>query len=128
MIEEWRDIVGYEGQYKVSNQGRVISLKRRVKNNHGYRTVPECLMKIQKSPSGYCQVVLCANGQNHKSQFIHRLVAQAFIPNPHKYVEVNHKDEDKTNNTVENLEWCSRIYNCNYGTRNEKLKLIKMKG
>lgn len=120
-IEEWKPVVGYEGKYEISSLGRVKSLKRTAKNNHGVRTVPECMMKIQKAVSGYCQVVLCQNGHNHKSQFIHRLVAQAFIPNPKKYKEVNHKDEDKTNNCVSNLEWISHLSNCNYGTRNEKV-------
>lgn len=122
MEEQWKSVIGYEGQYEVSSLGRVKSVQRKAKNNHGVRTVPECMMKIQHSPTGYCQVVLCKNGQNHKSQFIHRLVAQAFLENPDNLTEVNHKDEDKTNNRVENLEWIDHLSNCNYGTRNEKVR------
>lgn len=105
MIEEWKDISGYEGLYEVSNLGRV---RRNGK-----------ILKPLKD-SGYLRAHLSKNGIA-KKVLIHRLVAFAFIPNPNNYPEINHKDEDKTNNTVENLEWCSREYNINYGTRNERV-------
>lgn len=105
MIEEWKDIPGYEGVYEISNLGRV---RRNGK-----------ILKPLKD-SGYLRAHLSKNGIA-KKVLIHRLVAFAFIPNPNNYPEINHKDEDKTNNTVENLEWCSREYNINYGTRNERV-------
>lgn len=99
MIEEWRDIVGYEGLYEISNWGRV---RRNGK-----------IIKPGKNNLGYLQVALYKNGLQ-KHALIHRLVALAFLPNPNNYPEVNHRDEDKTNNAVENLEWCTRKYNANY--------------
>ena len=111
-MEEWRDIEGFEGKYQVSNMGRVKSLNY----NH---TGKERVLKAGKSNIGYLQVDLCKDGKG-KSYKIHRLVAQAFIPNPENYNEINHVDENKENNRVENLEWCDRSYNCNYGTRNKK--------
>ena len=68
---------------------------------------------------------VCINYTNcRKTKRVHRLVAQAFIPNPNGYKEINHKDEDKTNNRVSNLEWCDRLYNMNYGTWKDRRKKI----
>ena len=118
MIEEiWRPVVGYEGLYEVSNTGQVRSLDRYVKNNHSYRLHKGKVLSLLKNEYGYIQVVLSCNGK-HNTITVHRLVAQAFILNPNNLPEVNHKDEDKTNNSVENLEWCTAKYNSNYGTRN----------
>ena len=100
-IEEFRDIPGYEGMYEVSNLGRV-------KNVETGR-----ILKPGKDRYGYLKVVLCKNG-TRKTIKVHRLVALTFLPNPNNYPEVNHRDEDKTNNTVDNLEWCTRDYNNNY--------------
>ena len=113
-METWRDILGYEGQYMVSDQGRIKSLERKVKYSHGERTIPEQIKKTDNL-RGY-QKVLLWNGGVSKHYQVHRLVAQAFIPNPDNLPQVNHKDENPSNNTVENLEWCSAKYNCNYGT------------
>ena len=99
----WKSVVGYEGLYEVSNTGLVKSL-----NCYKYKT-PR-LMKLGKRPDGYLCVGLSKNNVT-KTKTVHRLVAEAFIPNPDKLEMVNHKDEDKTNNTVGNLEWCSRAYN-----------------
>ena len=110
IMEEWEDIEGYEGIYQVSNLGRVKSL------NYN-RTKKEKILKPQLHRKGYLYVVLYKEGKGRHYK-IHRLVAQAFIPNPENKPEVNHKDEDKTNNKVENLEWTTRRENCNYGTRN----------
>lgn len=121
MIEIWRDIKDYEGLYQVSNWGRVKSL-----NYH--RTGREELIQpvIVKC---YLQVCLYKDGKP-KRFLIHRLVASAFLENPENLPQVNHKDEDKTNNFVGtqeneykdgNLEWCSNEYNTNYGTRNERV-------
>ena len=107
MMEEiWKDVVGYEGLYEVSNLGRV---RRDGK-----------ILKPTKIKNGYLYVGLHKNGIQ-KTVRVHRLVASAFIPNPQNLPCVNHKDEDKTNNAVDNLEWCTSQYNANYGTRNERV-------
>ncbi len=118
--EEWRDVVGYEGLYMVSNIGNVKSLQRTAKSKNGsIRTVSEKLRKINKNKSGYIMVILNKEGKR-KGIKIHRLVAQAFLPNPENLPQVNHKDENKSNNCVENLEWCTQEYNNKYGTRTER--------
>ena len=109
-MEEWKYIEGYEGLYQVSNYGRVRSLFYRKKNQVQ-------LLKLRKVTKGYLQVALWKN-RKRKDFMVHKLVAEAFIPNPNNYPQINHKDEDKTNNCVENLEWCTNEYNHNYGTRN----------
>lgn len=111
-MEQWKDIEGYEGQYQISNYGRVKSLNY---NN----TKKEKILKFGKNTGGYLHVVLCKDGKI-KNYLVHRLVAQAFLPNPNNYEEVNHKNEDKTMNHLENIEWCDRKYNINYGTRTER--------
>ena len=105
MMEEWRAVPGYEGLYEVSNKGNVKSL---IKNK---------IIKCFINRCGYRLVGLSKNGIRKKIT-IHRLVAQVFIPNPDNLPEVNHLDEDKSNNSVDNLEWCDRKYNNNYGTAN----------
>lgn len=108
--EIWKDIAGYEGLYKVSNIGNVKSLK----NGN------ERILKPHKRRNCYLQVQLYNEGIK-KYMTIHRLVAQAFVQNESLfYNEINHKDEDKTNNNASNLEWCDAKYNCNFGTRNER--------
>lgn len=113
MKEIWKDIKGYEGLYKVSNLGRVKSL------NYN-RTGNEKDLKININEHGYKYVTLCKNSKL-KVMTIHRLIANAFIPNPNKYPCVNHKDEVKTNNSIDNLEWCTYKYNNNYGTKKERI-------
>lgn len=104
MKEVWKDIKGYEGLYQVSNLGRVKSKR-----------------KILKLIDGeYLKVGLSKNGIQ-KTIKVHRLVAEAFIPNYNNLPQVNHKDENKFNNKLDNLEWCSNRYNCNYGNRNKKI-------
>lgn len=109
MVEEWKDIEGYEGLYMVSNFGRVVSLQGRNPR----------VMKLGMTHKGYLHVGLQKNKQ-HKTIVVHRLVARAFIPNPDNLPQVNHKDECKTNNRVDNLEWCTDKYNHNYGTYIER--------
>lgn len=108
MEEVWKDIEGYEGLYQVSNKGNVKSLV----NNKGVER--EKLLK-PVIVNGYKKVNLCKN-KTKKTYSIHRLVAQAFIENTNNYPCINHKDECKTNNVVENLEWCTHKYNTNYGS------------
>lgn len=115
--EIWKDVVGYEGIYKVSNKGNVFSVER--KDSRGQRCGGRTL-KPAYTQDGYLRVTLNKKGIK-RNKYIHRLVAEAFILKPNNYLEVNHLDEDKTNNDVENLEWCTRKYNMNYGARNEKV-------
>ena len=115
MTEEiWKDIPGYEGLYQVSNFGRVKSLRRPYGNNGGIQWTKERILSPGKDKDGYLQVNLHCNGKQHQRK-VHRLVAQAFLPNMDNLPMVNHKDEDKTNNNVDNLEWCDQKYNINYG-------------
>ena len=115
-METWKAVVGFEGLYEVSDIGRVRSLK------YGKQRI----MKPVKTHNGYLRVTLCRDG-NHKKMKVHRLVAQAFIPNPNHLSTVNHKDEDKTNNAASNLEWLSMRDNDNYGTRNMRMAEAKSK-
>lgn len=107
-MEKWKDVKGYEGLYQVSTLGRVRSFYTH--NGSGQR-----ILHSQKRSHGYLGVTLVKDGVP-SCRNIHRLVAEAFIDNPCNYEQINHKDEDKTNNRVENLEWCTAKYNSNYGT------------
>ena len=107
MIEEWKDIEGYEGLYQISNMGRVMSLPRPLKN---YRCKAKKIL-IPSFSNGYFYLRLCGVG-NQKRKYIHRLIAAHFIPNPFNLPEVNHKDFNRTNNKIENLEWVSCQDNC----------------
>ena len=134
-IEIWKTAVYdneiYEGLYKVSNWGKILSLNYR---NTGRAE----LMNPSTSTDGYLKVNLSKNGER-KTCLVHRLVAQTFLPNPENKPQVNHKDEDKTNNFVflnedgtvnkekSNLEWKSPKENCNYGTRNERIAKARSK-
>lgn len=124
-MEEWRDIVGYEGLYQVSDLGRVKSLPR-LKRNFNVNTkrfdiitIPEKIRKPQLTKYGYYRIGLTKNSKQVYHS-VHRLVAEAFIPNSKNLLQINHKDENKTNNCVDNLEWCTAVYNANYGTRNKR--------
>ena len=108
--EEWKPVEGYEGLYEVSNLGQVRSYS----NRHGGLLKYPKLLKIDvSSGTGYGCVTLCKNNKVKRVP-IHRLVALAFIPNPNNYPCVNHKDEIRTNNKVDNLEWCTHLYNNSY--------------
>lgn len=123
--EVWKDIQGYEGLYQISNFGNVKSLERYKKNNGGSKTlIAETILKQSKNNRGYCRIYLCKDS-NKKAFSVHRLVADAFVPNPNNLTEVNHKDENKENNCFDNLEWCDCNYNINYGTHNKKISLTK---
>ena len=105
--EVWKDIPEYEGLYQVSNLGRVKSFGR--KGNH-YK---DKLIKLNKYKNGYIYVHLAKNGIN-KNVKVHRIVANTFILNPNNFSQINHKDENKENNCVDNLEWCDANYNNKY--------------
>ena len=108
MNEIWKDVKGYEGLYQISSDGQVYSIKRKR------------ILKPINSHHGYKRIRLYTDSQNWKTFALHRLVAINFIPNPDNYPEVNHKDENHSNNNVDNLEWCTRDYNINYGTKIER--------
>lgn len=112
MTEEeiWCPVKNYESLYEVSDKGRVKSI--------GYGK--ERILKPGRAGGGYLKVGLRKN-RERKMCYVHRLVAQTFIPNSDNLPEINHIDEDKTNNKVSNLEWCDRKYNQNYGTRNQRV-------
>lgn len=105
-MEEWRDIIGYNGKYQVSNLGNVRSVNR--------------ILKKQLDRYGYFFVHLSLNNRS-KCKKVHRLVAESFIPEYSELLQVNHKNEIKTDNRVENLEMCNNRYNCNYGSRKTAL-------
>lgn len=114
MAEIWKDIAGFEGIYQVSNKGKVRSLDRYVQCADSIRYYKGRMMKQDKKKNGYLQVNLKRQKIN-KQFLVHRLVAVAFLPNPEGFAIVNHKDENKENNSVENLEWCTHTYNNLYG-------------
>ena len=109
--EEWKPTPGYDGKYEISNYGRVKSNSQK---SNGRILAPG------NNGSGYYYVILCKDNKKKKCT-IHRLVAEAFIQNPSNLPQVNHKDEDKGNNYVMNLEWCTPGYNLTYGTRMERI-------
>lgn len=108
MIEKWVDIKGYENKYAISNFGRIKSIKANL------------IMKPMKCTNGYLCACLWKNNRQKKI-LVHRLVALHFISNPENYEDVNHIDENKENNRVDNLQWCSHSFNMNYG--NVKIKI-----
>ena len=115
--EIWKYVAGYEGLYQVSNKGNVYRVyrTRALGRKRGGRMLKPCY-----TSRGYLQVNLHKNGKR-KTRTVHRLVAETFLPNPNGLPQVNHRDEDKDNNNVENLEWCTSKYNNSYGTRIERL-------
>lgn len=122
MKEIWKDIKNYEGFYQISNLGNVRSLDRikksKIKNNNYTKSNGKIIKKTVLN-TGYEQVHLSKYGISKKKQ-VHRLVAEAFLKNPNNYKEINHKDENPLNNCVNNIEWCDRKYNINYGTRTQR--------
>ena len=111
----WKDIKNYEGLYTINENGEI-------KNSKGE------LRKINYAKNGYCIIDLYKHNIR-KTYFVHRLVAEAFIPNPNNYKLINHIDGDKTNNNIKNLEWCTYSYNIKYGNcpNKRKTKLLNRK-
>lgn len=107
MNEVWKPVSGYETLYGVSNQGRVMNLNTQKP------------LRTRSDSKGYARVNLSKEGCK-KTFRMHRLVADHFLPNPDGLLEVNHINENKQDNRAENLEWCSREYNVNYGTRTDR--------
>ena len=112
-MEEWKPVVGFEGLYEVSNHGRVRSL-----NFKNTNTVQ--IMTLSMARNGYLIARLMKDGRKYHV-LVHRAVAMAFLDNPHQFPVINHKDECKTNNSVENLEWCTQSYNIKYGTATSRI-------
>lgn len=128
MNEHWKSIKGYEGLYEVSDLGNVRSLPRFAtvtRNGLTYsRPYEGKVLKPTHRQHGYLGVMLYGKGGHKKRGFktfsVHRLVAEAFIPNPENLPEVNHLDENKQNNRADNLEWASHIDNTRYGTAGQR--------
>lgn len=123
MQEIWKDINGLEGLYQISNMGRVKSFQRKYKSSES----PYLIMALSPNQSGYLSVYLRGHDGNDHRYTIHRLVATAFIENPNNYPCINHKDENKQNNCVDNLEWCTYSYNNAYGTGQLRARISKSK-
>lgn len=119
--EIWKDVCGFEGYYQVSNLGNV----KRISHQSNSKKLSERNKTLGTDKDGYKTVMLYMGTNTRKLCKVHRLVAEAFIPNSNNLPMVNHKDEKKDNNSVENLEWCDCIYNNNYGTRNSRLSKSK---
>lgn len=119
MEEVWKDVVGYEGLYKVSNFGKVTQNKRIIKIKGGHKTEINAKIKTHINIYGYEVISLALNGKQKLFQ-VHRLVASAFLGNPLFLPTVNHVDENKTNNIVSNLEWCTHQYNSLHGTGRQR--------
>lgn len=123
MEEIWKDIVGYEGLYQASNLGNIKSIthiRKNGKNENRLCTTKGKMLKPGIDSNGYMLVVLSKKGKT-KSYRVHRLIALTFIKNNAKCKCINHKDENKLNNQVDNLEWCTHRYNNNYGTKGKRI-------
>lgn len=128
-IEIWRPVVGYEGLYEVSNLGRVKTLEKTRFSNltNRYITYPQKIMSQVVHTGGYCVLSLRDETGKRKQFKVHRLVAEAFIPNPYNLPIINHRNEIKTDNRACNLEWCTQKYNVNYGTAQRRRIVTKNK-
>lgn len=124
MVEIWKDIKGYEGFYQVSNLGRIKRIEKQItmynKNTKYNKVIKEKELKQTKNKKGYLYVSLCKNGEI-KKQRVHRLVAEAFLEKKDGFNEINHRNEKRHDNRAENLEYCTHVYNLNYGNHNQKL-------
>ena len=121
MEEQWKDIEGYEGIYQVSNLGRVRSLDRTYTMKNGRKQSQKGRFMIARVDKDGYEIIKLRTLTSRVAHRVHRLVAQAFIPNPDNLALINHKDENKTNNRADNLEWCTNSYNLSYGSCLEKM-------
>lgn len=118
----WKDVKNFEGLYQVSDCGYVKSVSRTKPNNGGVQEVKERVLKQRCDKDGYLAVCLSKNGK-HYGRRVNRLVAESYVPNPDHLPVVNHKDENKQNNRVSNLEWCTVQYNTCYGDGLRKMAI-----
>lgn len=120
-MEQWKAIPGFEGYYEASTLGNIRSVSRKVIIHGASGDYERSLKSKPMTPlpdgKGYYLMVELSRDGRSKRYLIHRLVAQTFIENPESLPEVNHKDENKRNNRVDNLEWCTHAYNNNYGSK-----------
>lgn len=127
-MEIWKDVVGYETLYQVSNLGRVKSLDMKLPykrhGNNCFRVRKGKILTPAIMKNGYLRVEMSKDG-THKLNLVHRIVANAFIPNLNRYKEINHKNCDKCDNRVENLEWCDSSYNKKHALENKLYKTEK---
>ena len=130
-MEKWKDVIGFEGLYQVSSLGRLKSLNRKVWNPgmNCYRTQYSRILSLVTDKRGYLRVTLSKNGRV-RQYLVHRIVAAAFLPNPNNLPQINHKDCNKLNNCVDNLEWSDNKYNYEYSIKNGTFskEFLKYKG
>lgn len=120
MREIWKPVKVFEGLYEVSNLGVLKRLSTALSVGTGNYPRKERIATISQNNKGYLKCDLWKNGKRYQ-KLVHRLVAQAFVPNPNNYPVVNHKDENKENNSADNLEWCNQKYNMNYGSCSNRI-------
>jgi hypothetical protein len=123
----YKNIIGYEGLYKISEYGDIIRLPKKVKSarsSKGFRILTEKQLTTQTNKYGYNYIQLTDNNYKRKHFFIHQLVAKTFLDNYNNHISINHKDENKTNNHYSNLEWCTIKHNNLYNNRQSKINIV----